>query len=251
MADAISIYTLLEEPLMNPVIGLIPLYDDEKESYWMLPGYMKVLERCGALPVMLPLTSNETVLEQAFSMCDGLLLTGGHDVGPYVYGKEASKECGIPCRARDDMEGILFDLALLADKPVFGICRGLQFMNAYLGGELYQDLETEYGCEVEHHMTPPYDRAAHKVDVLEDSMLADIIGSGIHEVNSYHHQAIKRLADSLDIMAVSEDGLIEAVCVKNKRFMVGVQWHPEFLYEVNEESIKLVQAFVDASIPVE
>ena len=92
---------------MNPVIGLIPLYDDEKESYWMLPGYMKVLEQCGALPIMLPLTGDKAVLEQAFSMCDGLLLTGGHDVGTYVYGKEPVKECGIPCRARDEMESII------------------------------------------------------------------------------------------------------------------------------------------------
>ena len=238
--------TLMEEPFMNPVIGLIPLYDDEKESYWMLPGYMKVLEKCGALPIMLPLTSDKEVLAQAFHMCDGLLLTGGHDVGTYIYGKEASKECGIPCKARDDMESVLFDMALKADKPVLGICRGIQFMNAYLGGELYQDLPTEYECKVEHHMTPPYDRTAHRVDVLEDSMLADIIGVGVHEVNSYHHQAVKTLADSLEIMAVSEDGLVEAASVKNKKFMVGVQWHPEFSYEVSDDSIKIVQAFVNA-----
>lgn len=231
---------------MNPVIGLIPLYDDEKESYWMLPGYMKVLEKCGALPIMLPLTSDKMVLAQAFDMCDGLLLTGGHDVGPYVYGKEASKECGIPCRERDDMESVLLDMALKEDKPVLGICRGIQFMNAYLGGELYQDLPTEYDCKVEHHMVPPYDRTAHKVEVLENCMLAEIIGAGVHEVNSYHHQAVKRLADLLDVMAVSEDGLIEAASVKNKKFMLGVQWHPEFSYEVNADSMKIIQAFVDA-----
>ena len=96
-------------------------------------------------------------------------------------------------------------------------------------------------------MTPPYDRTAHKVEVLENGMLAEIIGAGVHEVNSYHHQAIKELSDSLEVMAFSEDGLIEAVCVKNKRFMMGVQWHPEFSYEVNDDSIKIVQAFVDAS----
>lgn len=233
---------------MSPVIGLIPLYDDGKESYWMLPGYMKVLEKCGALPVMLPLTSDEMILKQAFGMCDGLLLTGGHDVGPYVYGKEASKECGIPCKARDEMESILFGYALEMDKPVLGICRGIQFMNAYLGGDLYQDLPTEYDCKVEHHMEPPYDRAAHKVEVLEGSLLADIIGAGIHEVNSYHHQAVKELAEPLKTMAVSEDGLIEAVSVKDKKFMVGVQWHPEFSYEVNEKSVKLIQAFVGACL---
>ena len=95
-------------------------------------------------------------------------------------------------------------------------------------------------------MAPPYDMAAHKVKVFEGSMLADIIGSGIHEVNSYHHQAVKLPADSVDVMALSEDGLVEAVSVRNKKFAVGVQWHPEFSYEVNEESVKLVQAFVDA-----
>lgn len=231
---------------MRPVIGLIPLYDDEKESYWMLPGYMKLLEMCGAFPIMLPLTSDENELKQAMELCDGVLLTGGHDVDPRVYGKEATKECGITCRLRDEMEGILLKQALEQDKPVLGICRGVQFMNAYLGGDLYQDLPTEYDCKTEHHMTPPYDAAAHKVEVLEASLLADIIGAGVHEVNSYHHQAIKTVAESVDVMAISEDGLVEAISVKDKKFMVGVQWHPEFSYETNEESRKIVQAFVDA-----
>ena len=95
-------------------------------------------------------------------------------------------------------------------------------------------------------MAPPYDRTSHKVEVLDGSMLADMIGAGIHEVNSYHHQAVKIPADCVDIMAVSEDGLVEAVSVKNKKFIMGVQWHPEFSYEVNDESVKMVQAFVDA-----
>ncbi len=231
---------------MAPVIGLIPLYDDEKESYWMLPGYMKVLEVCGALPIMLPLSTDETELKQAFDMCDGLLLTGGHDVGPYVYGKETSVKCGIPCKERDDMESILLKMALKEDKPVLGICRGMQFMNAYLGGDLYQDLPTEYECKVEHHMLPPYDQTAHRVKVVEGTMLAALIGAGMHEVNSYHHQAVKTPAGPVDVMAISEDGIIEAISVKNKKFAVGVQWHPEFSYQMNEDSIKLVTAFVDA-----
>lgn len=231
---------------MRPVIGLIPLYDDEKESYWMLPGYMKVLEKCGALPIMLPLTSDEEELGEVLDLCQGLLLTGGHDVGPSVYNEKARAACGIPCDARDKMEGYLLDKALEKDIPVFGICRGIQFINAYLGGSLYQDLPTEYESTVEHHMEPPYDRGIHRVEVLPETRLSEIIGEGMHDVNSYHHQAVKDVAPCLEVMAVSEDGLVEAVAVKNKKFAIGVQWHPEFSYEKNQESVKLVQAFVDA-----
>ena len=134
------------------------------------------------------------------------------------------------------------------DKPFLGICRGLQFINAYLGGSLYQDLPTEYNCRVEHHMSPPYNRPAHKVQVLEGTRLAKIIGSGIHEVNSYHHQAIKTLSQKVEKMAESEDGLVEAIAVKNHRFAIGVQWHPEFSYENNEESMNLIKAFIKECI---
>lgn len=233
---------------MRPVIGLIPLYDDEKDSYWMLPGYMKVLERCGALPIMLPLTTMPDELDDALSLCQGLLLTGGHDVGPYVYGEVPHPACGTPCRARDTMEGYLLDKALAADLPVLGICRGIQFMNAHLGGNLYQDLPSEYACTAEHHMTPPYDRKAHDVTVLEGTQLAGIIGAGSHAVNSYHHQAVRNVAPNVEVMATSEDGLVEAIAVRGKTFAIGVQWHPEFSYETSKESMLLVQAFVDACV---
>lgn len=231
---------------MKPVIGLIPLYDDEKDSYWMLPGYMKALEKTGALPIMLPLTDDYDELDDAFELCDGILFTGGHDVGPAVYNAEAKSTCGIPCELRDRMEGYLLEKSIAGDKPFLGICRGIQFINAYLGGDLYQDLPTEYESDTEHHMEPPYDRGIHSVNVIENTMLAEIIGSGEHSVNSYHHQAIFHLADRLQSMAVSQDGLIEAVAVRGVRFGIGVQWHPEFSYEVSEDSIKLVQAFVNA-----
>ena len=230
---------------MRPVIGLIPLYDDERESYWMLPGYMRVLEKCGALPVMLPLTSDEEELTQCFEMCDGLLLTGGHDVDPKIYHEFPKDTCGITCRERDTMEQFLLGKALENNMPVLGICRGIQFMNAYLGGSLYQDLPTEHGSVVQHHMEPPYDREAHKVRILPNTILADIFKRDILPVNSYHHQAVKDVAPGVTKMALSEDGLVEAISVDGQKFAVGVQWHPEFSYENNQESIKLIQAFID------
>lgn len=231
---------------MKPVIGLIPLYDDEKESYWMLPGYMKVLEKCGALPIMLPLTTDPSDLDELAKHIDGILFTGGHDVGPHVYGEEAGKKCGVACTPRDEMEGYLLDKALKEDIPVFGICRGIQFMNAHLGGSLYQDLPTEYPSDTEHHMERPYDRPIHTVEVLEGTKLAEIIGAGEYAVNSYHHQAVKELGRGIQIMARSEDGLVEAISVDGAGFAMAVQWHPEFSYETDGKSIKLIQAFVNA-----
>ena len=231
---------------MRSVIGLVPLYDDEKDSYWMLPGYMKVIETCGAFPIMLPLTDDKEELECVFGLCDGLLFTGGHDVDPKIYKAVKRDICGKTCKIRDDMESYLFGKALEKDMPVLGICRGIQFMNAYLGGTLYQDLGTEYNCKAEHHMTPPYDREAHMVNVIPNTLLAGIIGEGEHAVNSYHHQAVKCVAPGVEVMAESEDGLVEALSVRNKSFTVGVQWHPEFSYKRSEESMKLVRAFINA-----
>ena len=231
---------------MKKRIGLIPLYDDEKKSYWMLPGYMKALEACGALPLMLPLTIDHEELDACFALCDGILMTGGHDVDPKLYGESKKVTCGNCCSDRDQMEAYLFEKAWKEDKPVLGICRGVQLMNVLLGGTLYQDLLTEHPSKTEHHMTPPYDTPIHKVDVIAGTKLASIIGAGEHAVNSYHHQAIKDLAPQAEVMAYAEDGLVEAISVPGKSFLVGVQWHPEFAFESDPECKKLVQAFVDA-----
>ena len=230
---------------MKPVIGLIPLYDETKDSYWMLPGYMKALEDSGAVPIMLPLTTNRDELDVAYNLCQGILFTGGHDVSPRIYGEAPTDKCGKPCEARDEMEAYLLEKCILDDKPLLGICRGIQFINAYLGGSLYQDLPTEYSSSVEHHMEPPYDVPAHDVEVLAGTKLADIIGAGMHRVNSYHHQAIKELSNEVDKMAISEDGLVEAIAVRNHRFAIGVQWHPEFSYTKSEENAKIINAFVE------
>lgn len=236
----------MEEAEKRPVIGLVPLYDEAKESYWMLPGYMSGLEEAGAAPVMMPLTEDEAVLEKLVELFDGFLLTGGHDVDPALYGEMPSAKCGPFCARRDRMETLLLEKVLKADKPIFGICRGIQFLNAFLGGTLYQDLPSEHPGEVNHHMTPPYDQPAHEVFVEKSSWLYRLLGKETLEVNSYHHQAVRELAPGLEAAAYSGDGLVEAVSMPGRRFVAAVQWHPEFSYKVNEDSRKLFAAFADA-----
>lgn len=229
---------------MRKIVGVMPLYDDEKKSYWMLPGYMKMLEAENAIPMMLPLTSNTDELEYFLDICGGFLLTGGHDVSPSVYHAEKESWCGSCCKTRDDMEYYILTKAVEMDKSVLGICRGIQFMNACYGGTLYQDLSIEHGSSIDHHMKPPYDRVAHQVTILNGTPLHEIWGKEKMGVNSYHHQAIKMLSPSFQKMAVSEDELIEGVYMPDRRFVVGVQWHPEFSYEIDENSRKLISAFV-------
>ena len=229
---------------MRKIIGVIPLYDDEKESYWMLPGYMKILEAENAIPLMLPLTSKTEELEYFLEICGGFLLTGGHDVSPAVYNAERKPWCGPSCELRDEMERYILNNAVELDKSVLGICRGIQFMNACYGGTLYQDLAIEHSSIIDHHMRPPYNRAAHQVTIQKDTPLHDILGKEQMGVNSYHHQAIKKLSPDFKVMATSEDDLIEGIYLPSHKFIMGVQWHPEFSYETDENSRKLIKAFV-------
>ena len=134
--------------MSRPVIGLVPLVDRERESYWMLPGYMDGIVQGGGLPFMLPLTRDAVALRQLFDMCSGILFTGGQDVSPSVYGQQDAGLCGETCPDRDSMEWVLLELAVEYRKPVLGICRGIQFINSCLGGTLYQDLSSEHPSDV-------------------------------------------------------------------------------------------------------
>ena len=231
----------------KPVIGICPLYDENKESYWMLPGYMQMLEAAGSVPLMMPLTTDMATLEYFLTVCDGFIIPGGQDVSPAVYGEEKLAFCGYNTRERDEMDAIILQEAIRRDKPVLGVCRGHQLMNAVLGGTLYQDLPAQFGESVCHRMTPPYDAVAHEVAVLPGTPLAQLLGAETLGVNSRHHQAIRDLAPCLRAQAVAADGLVEAVYLPDRRFVWGLQWHPEHAWQVSEENRKIIAAFVCAA----
>jgi len=232
----------------RPIIGVIPLWDDKKDSVWMLPGYTHGLEEAGATPLILPLTVSEAVLKQAAGLCDGFLFTGGHDVNPKLYNQEKSALCGEICEARDKMEAYIFREAVLKrGKSALGICRGIQFFNAILGGTLYQDIPTEFPSAVNHNVSgPPYDAPAHAVRLLPESALYKLAGKERVEVNSYHHQGINKLADGLEVMALSDDGLVEAICLPGHPCLRAVQWHPEFSLK-DDFSKKIFASFVETA----
>jgi putative glutamine amidotransferase len=231
----------------RPTIGVTPIWDEKKDSIWMLPGYMQGLEDAGAVPVILPLTISEAVLKQTSDFFDGFLFTGGHDVDPKLYGQEKTELCGEICEVRDKMETYIFREAVLnQNKPALGICRGIQFFNVLLGGTLYQDIPAEFSNAsnaISHAQKPPYDAHAHAVKLISKSPLGKLIGEERIEVNSYHHQGINRLAKGLEVMALADDGLVEAVRMPAHPYAWAVQWHPELSLK-DEVSKKIFASFV-------
>lgn len=230
----------------KPVIAVTPLWDVGRESIWMLPAYVKALEDQGAIPLILPLTDDRDILDWALEGCDGLLLTGGQDVDPRHYGEEPHPKLGELAPVRDGQELYLIPRALEQDLPLFGICRGEQILNVALGGSLYQDLPSQLPQALSHSMKPPYDRGVHRVSLVPESPLGALLEVEQLSVNSRHHQGIKALAPGLEVMAVAEDGLVEAVRVPGKTFAWAVQWHPEHAYEADGASRALFGAFVAA-----
>ena len=231
---------------MKPIIGIIPLFDDEKDSLWMLPGYLDGISQAGGIPIVFPFTTDEQELRQLMRMCDGFLFTGGHDVSPMVYNEEPLEDLIDCCEKRDRMETIVLKEAISDDKPVLGICRGIQFINAVLGGKLYQDLPTQHPSEVNHHQTLPYDVPTHNVAIVADSPLHKCLEVEQLPVNSYHHQAVRIIAPGLIVMAAAADGIVEAIYKPDNRFLWALQWHPEFSYRTDANSMKIFRAFVDA-----
>ena len=231
---------------MKPLIGVMPLWDDEKESLWMLPGYLDGITDAGGIPVVFPFSANEQELDQLTDLCGGFLFTGGHDVSPEIYGETPLPGLVDICRKRDAMETLVLKKAMAADKPILGICRGIQFINAVLGGSLWQDLPTQHSSTVDHHQCAPYDVPVHDVNILHGTPLYSCLGTETLPVNSYHHQAVRHIAPGLSAMAVSPDGLTEALYKPDQRFLWAVQWHPEFSWQTDENSRKIFRAFTAA-----
>jgi gamma-glutamyl-gamma-aminobutyrate hydrolase PuuD len=201
--------------------------------------YARAIESVGAEPVL-----EEVRTGLRIGPCCGLLLTGGGDVDPALYGEIASPETDPPDPERDAVEAALIDEALARDLPLLGICRGMQLLNVHLGGSLVQHLPT-----VGRHVRRTSDRGlpAHRVVIEPGSMLASIAHRQMWEVNSRHHQAVARLAGGFKVCASDpEDGTVEAIELPARRYVLAVQWHPENQVSNDPEQRTLFQTFAAA-----
>src|ERR1700722_5339928 len=221
--------------MQRPVIGLCTALERARWSVWdqqavLLPrNYVDEVNRAGGLAVLLP-PDAQLVQEphEALELLDGLLLAGGADIDSASYGAVAHAETQDSVPERDAFEIALTRAAIERDLPVLGICRGMQLINVALGGTLEQHLPEHLGHEEHRRVIGTFDGSDHDVEVLDGTLAMRVIGAGVHGTKSHHHQGVDRLADGLSVGARSpRDGLIEAIELPERGFVLGVQWHPE------------------------
>ncbi|RLE57100.1 MAG: gamma-glutamyl-gamma-aminobutyrate hydrolase family protein [Candidatus Methanomethylicota archaeon] len=235
---------------MKPVIGITCSYSWDREVYLIRENYVEAVVRSGGIPIILPATENADI-NKIISMIDGLLLSGGGDIDPYIYGEAPTPRLGRVDPVRDLFEIGLAKKAFEMEKPTLAICRGIQVLNVAAGGTLFQDLSSQLKNTIKHRWysqggyDAPPSHPAHLVRISKDSKLYKIFGREILRVNSFHHQAVKRIGEKFKATAWAEDGVIEAIEYLGDTFILGVQWHPERM--INGEMIKLFKAFIEAA----
>ena len=230
---------------MQPVIGIFTEVNNEKYTR-IHYQYAKAIEDCGGVPILFPYTEKEGTMDAFIGLCDGFLFTGGADVNPERYGEQKKETCGEVMYYRDQQDFAAVAKVIATDKPIFAICRGMQLVNVALGGTLYQDLFSENPTTVLHRDREQRYELSHEVKILDDTPLCALLKSSCMMVNSFHHQAIKTLGKGLEVMAIADDGIIEAVYAPQKRFFRAYQWHPERLSAVDKENQNIFEEFVAA-----
>jgi putative glutamine amidotransferase len=221
---------------------------DGVERVRLNAAYVRAVESAGLTPIIVPPFANPELAARILDAVSGLVLTGGEDVDPSLYGATPHPELGPVNCSRDLTELALLAAAREKRLPTLAICRGIQVVNVGLGGTLVQDLPSQHDGAGEHELDDERDSRVHSVQIDPASHLANILGTQLVDVNSIHHQAVDRLGDAMRVSARAEDGVIEGVESDDPDWwMVGVQWHPEELTTTPEPwDRRLFAAFAEA-----
>ena len=243
---------------MKPIIGIPtdelievnPVMPNNHPAY--APHDLKeAFIKLDALPLIIAfpddVSQTEQLAQDYVQLIDGLMLPGGPDVDPTFSGEEPHPKIGMTLYQKDLFEIALIKAALAANKPIFGICRGIQIMNVAMGGTLYQDLESQYpDLKIQHPQATLGQFATHHVDLTPDSRLAALYGKTTIKVNSRHHQAVKTVGKGMRVTAVAPDGVVEGMESIDNDLFLGVQWHPENMWQQEDpQQLVVFQDFLD------
>ena len=215
----------------------------------LMPPYMHAIQAAGGIPVLIPLTLENDDIKELCNRVDGLVIPGGGDIDPTIYGGDPEGKVYGVTPERDRVEVAVAKQVVEDDRPLLAICRGHQVLNVAMGGTLYEDILDQMPGGEKHAFFdhPKRDHTPHSVEISEGSWLAEIMGANKEQpVNSLHHQAIRDLGSQLIVTAVAPDGVIEGIEVVDHRFAVGVQWHPEEMQANDADMANLFRAFIHA-----
>lgn len=232
---------------MQPIIGITASIKDNKKTTINNDNYQAITQSLG-IPVILPNLLKEDEIEGLANTIDGLLLTGGGDIDPTLFGEEPHINLGGITPNRDVFEMALIKRMLDMNKPIMAICRGCQILNIAAGGDMYQDIYTQEKRELlQHVQNAPRSYGSHFVNVREGSLLHQTVQKATFKVNSFHHQAVRKMGKGFQVSATSSDGIIEAIESTQHKFVVGLQWHPECMITHGDPQAKaLFDEFIKA-----
>lgn len=228
---------------MRPLIGITSRYTIDKKLYNLPDAYTKAVQRNGGTPIILP-PLFDIDQDQLLNLVDGIIFSGGLDVDPILYGEQPHPKQGYISPLRDTFEFSLAKKAIAGDKPVLGICRGLQVINAAAGGTLIQDIGSQVKDSIKHRQEAETYYGTHHVTLEKGSRAHEIFGKERILPNSFHHQACRDPAPGFKVTGRADDGVIEVLEIDDPVWKMCVQWHPEHM----DDSVmnKLFKSFIDA-----
>jgi putative glutamine amidotransferase len=239
--------------MKRPWIGIPARYHEKTHYIGQLRQYLDAILWAGGIPLLIPALGDEQILRAYAERIDGILLPGSaSDVDPKFYGAEPHPRLGKLYPERDTTDFALLEYCEKNDKPLLGICFGVQSLNVFRGGSLVQDIPAIVSNAVAHDTADPADSPAnparHLVRLSQDSLIARLAGKLEVDVNSYHHQAVQNTGHNLKPVAFAPDGVVEAIEDTRGRFIVGVQWHPERGFEKDSLSQALFKSLIEAAM---
>ncbi|MEW5977936.1 MAG: gamma-glutamyl-gamma-aminobutyrate hydrolase family protein [Acidobacteriota bacterium] len=233
----------------KPIIGICCRMDIDGDQFYLRKQYSEAVYHAGGIPVLLPLISDPEYSNSLLERLDGILLSGSNsDVDPHRYKEDPIPQIGSIMTRRDQTDWNLLEEVFRKKVPLLGICFGMQILNVFLGGSLWQDIPTQIGQALKHSQRGLDEYKSHTIKIKPHSLLHRLAGQDEAKVNSFHHQGVKSVASNLECVAEAGDGVIEALELKEEdHFVLAVQWHPEIGWNQDPLSQRIFSEFVSAA----